>query len=262
MKSTPPRDIGHTTLLLCVLGLLGVLVLFPASTQAFAPLPTSSSSPYQAAFAPLHTSSSSPSQTRRKGPDGQAIDLTRCFMQTAPGHDAAVETALPLLFGCWTLDEKRLARPLWGQKPVKHAGALGITDGDGSRFEVLLLPKGRLDQPLDSALRGLDWRLSFKDMYATGRLEFKIVHPPPDKKLIANDQIPHTHYYSGVFMDGLDRVQGWVERYADVEDDALGPIRRKVRIGQFCLKKVKEGEKAANAGGAMAAVAAAAGVVA
>lgn len=247
MRSMPLRDISHTTLLLCVLGLLGVLVLFPTSIQAFAPLPTSSSSPCQA---------------RRRGPGGQAIDLTRRSMQTAAGHDAAVETALPLLFGCWTLEEKRLARPLWGQKPVKHAGALGITDGDGSRFEVLLLPKGRLDQPLDSALRGLDWRLSFKDMYATGRLEFKIVHPPPDKKLIANDQIPHTHYYSGVFQNGLDRVEGWVERYADVEDDKLGPIRRKVRIGQFCLQKVKEGEKAVNAGGSMVAAAAAGGVVA
>ncbi|KAM3577965.1 hypothetical protein VYU27_000068 [Nannochloropsis oceanica] len=244
MKATPPRGCSYTTLLLCVLRLLGVLVLFPNSIQAFAP-------PY--------TSSLSFCSTKRRFLGDEAIDLMRRSMQTA-GHDAAVETALPLLFGRWTLDEKRLVRPLWGQKPVKHAGALGIADGDGSRFEVLLLPKGRVDQPLDSALRGLDWRLSFKDMYATGRLEFKIVHPPPDKKLIANDQIPHTHYYSGVFCDGLDRVEGWVERYADVEDDKLGPIRRKVRIGQFCLMKVKEREKSANTGGAMMAVAA--GVVA
>jgi hypothetical protein len=41
-------------------------------------------------------------------------------------------------------------------------------------YEVVLAPKGRLEQPLESSLRGLDWKLSFKDIYATGRLEFKI----------------------------------------------------------------------------------------
>lgn len=41
-------------------------------------------------------------------------------------------------------------------------------------FEVVLAPKGKLEQPLESSLRGLDWKLSFKDIYATGRLEFKI----------------------------------------------------------------------------------------
>lgn len=39
---------------------------------------------------------------------------------------------------------------------------------------MVLAPKGRLEQPLDSSLRGLGWKLSFKDIYATGRLEFKI----------------------------------------------------------------------------------------
>lgn len=41
-------------------------------------------------------------------------------------------------------------------------------------YEVVLAPKGKVEQPLDSSLRGLDWKLSFKDIYATGRLEFKI----------------------------------------------------------------------------------------
>ncbi len=198
-------------------------------------------------------------------------------MLTISTHDAAVQTALPMLFGKWTLKEKRVARPLWGRKQVTHAGVLGTEDGGGgsSSFEVLLLPKGRLEQPLDSALRGLDWRLIFQvrffvyvacmcvaphvqpthpptdlistihpqqDIYATGRLEFKIVHPPPEKKLVANDQLPSIHYYSGVFCEGLDRVEGTIERYSDIEDEKLGPIRKKVCIGQFCLKKKKEDE--------------------
>lgn len=39
---------------------------------------------------------------------------------------------------------------------------------------MVLAPKGRLEQPLDSSLRGLDWKLCFENIYATGRLEFKI----------------------------------------------------------------------------------------
>lgn len=97
------------------------------------------------------------------------------------------------------------------------------------------------------------------------------MHPPPDQKLVANDQIPSIHYYSGTFCEGalggpgppteadthgdgrtdrptdgpfshthdagLDRVEGWVERYADIDDEALGPIRKRVRIGKFVMKK-------------------------
>jgi hypothetical protein len=182
------------------------------------------------------------------------------------GHDAAVQTALPLLFGCWTLKENRVARPMWGRKIVQHSGSASLENNSENgpvklSHEVLLLPKGKLEQPLDSALRGLEWRLSFKDIYAQGRLEFKIVHPPPEKKLVANDQLPSIHYYSGVFCEGLDRVEGWVERYADIEDEKLGPIRKKVRIGQFCLKKKRE-EKEEAAGSASAAAAAAPAAVA
>lgn len=36
---------------------------------------------------------------------------------------------------------------------------------------------------------------------------------------------------------GLDKVEGWVERYADIDDEKLGPIRKRVRIGRFTLKK-------------------------
>lgn len=134
---------------------------------------------------------------------------------------------------------------------------------------MVLAPKGRLEQPLDSSLRGLDWKLCFENIYATGRLEFKIgacvrtcvraykvdcprccpffacaqmnenqracgpsrcplpppnlsltcvanpiclsqppyvVHPPPDQKLVANDQIPSIHYYSGTFCEGACRA--------------------------------------------------------
>lgn len=220
--------------------LMGLCTLVPDVTRAFTPLyistPPASSPSVRHSFA---SPSARQCQTRRRSPWDPTHDLMRHAMQTV-GHDAAVETALPLLFGSWTLEEKRVIQPLWGMKPVRHAGALGIPDGSSSTFEVLLRPKGRLDQPVDSAVRGLDWTLNFKDMYATGRLEFKIVHPPPDKKLIANDQIPHIHYYSGTFCDGLNRVEGFVERYADIEDEKLGPIRKKVRIGKFCLEKKKE----------------------
>jgi len=34
-------------------------------------------------------------------------------------------------------------------------------------------------------------------------------------------------------------VEGWVERYADIDDEKLGPIRKRVRIGKFVLKKEK-----------------------
>ncbi|EWM29384.1 hypothetical protein Naga_100028g30 [Nannochloropsis gaditana] len=192
--------------------LMGLCTLVPDVTRAFTPLyistPPASSPSVRHSFA---SPSARQCQTRRRSPWDPTHDLMRHAMQTV-GHDAAVETALPLLFGSWTLEEKRVIQPLWGMKPVRHAGALGIPDGSSSTFEVLLKPKGRLDQPVDSAVRGLDWTLNFKDMYATGRLEFKIVHPPPDKKLIANDQIPHIHYYSGTFCDGLNRVEGFVER--------------------------------------------------
>lgn len=63
------------------------------------------------------------------------------------------------------------------------------------------------------------------------------MHPPPDQKLVANDQIPSIHYYSGTFCEGLDKVEGWVERYADIDDETLGPIRKRVRIGRFSMKK-------------------------
>lgn len=63
------------------------------------------------------------------------------------------------------------------------------------------------------------------------------MHPPPDQKLVANDQIPSIHYYSGTFCEGLDKVEGWVERYADIDDEALGPIRKRVRIGRFSMRK-------------------------
>ena len=89
--------------------------------------------------------------------------------------------------------------------------------------------------------------------------------------MTANDQLPTIHYYSGSFKEGkpgkrtetsyrmhedeandacwhflpiyiytgLDHVEGWIERYADINDDKLGPIRRRVRVGHFRLLKNK-----------------------
>lgn len=73
-------------------------------------------------------------------------------------------------------------------------------------------------------------------MFGSSKLEFKIVHPPPEQKLDANDQLPSIHYYSGQFCEGLHRVEGWIERYADVEEES-GIIRKRVVIGRFRLDK-------------------------
>jgi hypothetical protein len=53
-----------------------------------------------------------------------------------------------------------------------------------------------------------------QDLFGSSKLEFKIVHPPPEEKLDGNDQLPSIHYYVGSFQEGLQRVEGAIERYA------------------------------------------------
>lgn len=74
-------------------------------------------------------------------------------------------------------------------------------------------------------------------MFGSSELIFKIVHPPPECKIDANDQLPSIHYYTGSFCEGLDRVEGWIERYAEIDDPVDGAIRRKIVIGRFRLEK-------------------------
>ena len=64
--------------------------------------------------------------------------------------------------------------------------------------------------------------------------------PPPKNKVDYYDAIPSIYYYNGIFSNDLMHVRGDIERYAMIDDDEIGTVRRRIKIGQFYLYKEPE----------------------
>jgi len=102
---------------------------------------------------------------------------------------------------------------------------------------IKLTSSGQVIGDVESNRQGLGWKLNQKDVFSQSMIEFRIVLPPPKNKVDYYDGIPSTYYYNGIFSNDLMHVRGDIERYAMIDDDEFGCVRRRIKIGQFYLYK-------------------------
>ena len=102
---------------------------------------------------------------------------------------------------------------------------------------IQLTSSGQVIGDVELNRQGLGWKLNQKDVFSQSMIEFRIVLPPPKHKEDYYDGIPSTYFYNGIFSNDLMHVRGDIERYAMIDDDEFGCVRRRIKIGQFYLYK-------------------------
>ena len=108
------------------------------------------------------------------------------------------------------------------------------------KSSIKLTSSGQVISDVESNRQGLGWKLNQEDLFSQSMIEFRIVLPPPKNKVDYYDAIPSTYYYNGIFSNDLMHVRGDIERYAMIDDDEFGCVRRRIKIGQFYLYKDTE----------------------